>query len=141
MQKQSEQSTPWTRALVLRAYKVLSKFNSVAPLHHCNFYSFWHVTHPLARFSCVPCQWTAATSLFQQRLFYPIYLNADHSIVSHTAFRLHSQAGDEQITSNDIREAREVSGWFEKTETVPCFFSQRHALVSNLTGDFMACGC
>lgn len=35
------------------------------------------------------------------------------------AFRADSKAGDEQITSNEIREAKDVSEWFEKIETIP----------------------
>ena len=35
------------------------------------------------------------------------------------AFRSDSKAGDEQITSKEIREAKDVSEWFEKIETIP----------------------
>ena len=35
------------------------------------------------------------------------------------AFRSDSKAGDEQITSKEIREAKDVSEWFEKIQTIP----------------------
>lgn len=35
------------------------------------------------------------------------------------AFRSDSKAGDEQITSKEIREAKDVTEWFEKIQTIP----------------------
>lgn len=49
------------------------------------------------------------------------------------AFRSDSKAGDEQITSKEIKEAKDVSEWFEKISTIPDPIAQVLESYSGLT--------